>query len=106
MKTRQNRRPVRRHNKTSAKKCNCEHTFCGLQQWYKSVFEKLGWMILAKKNGWYDTIEAYRHSIRRLKHAIEHNMKHHTRDHDRKEDLQIMCNNVCELERHANHDFA
>ena len=103
-KTRNNRKM--RHNKTSMKRCNCEHTFCGLQHWYKAKFEKLGWMILAKKNGWHDKVESYRNSIRRLKQAIEHSLKHHTRDHDRKEDLRIMWNNVCVLDEHATHDFA
>lgn len=103
-KTRHKRRP-RTHNKTAGR-CNCEHTFCGLQNWYKAKFEKLGWMILAKKNGWYDKVESYRNSIRRLKHAIEHSLTHHTRDHDRKEDLRIMCDNVCILEEHATHDFS
>ena len=101
----------KKHNKTMHKKnwkeeCCCEHTFCGLSHWHKAMFEKLGWMILAKKMGYHDKIETYRNSIRRLKEAIVHKLKHHTQDHDRKEDLKIMWGHVCELEDHVNKDFS
>ena len=100
----------KKHNKTMHMKnikegCCCEHTFCGLSHWHKAMFEKLGWMILAKKMGYHDKIQTYRNSIRRLKEAIEHKLKHHTQDHDRKEDLKIMWGHVCELEDHVNKDF-
>ena len=84
----------------------CEHTFCGLQHWYKAMFEKLGWMILAKKNGQSDKVNAYINSVHRLKNGIEHYWKHHAKDHDHKEDLMIMCDNVAILSEHVKQDFA
>jgi hypothetical protein len=105
-KTKHNRSMRKKHNKSVHRKnkerCCCEHTFCGLGHWHKAMFEKLGWMVLAKKMGYTDKIETYRNSIRRLQEAIEHKLKHHTHDYDRKEDLKIMCGQVCELQDHVN----
>jgi hypothetical protein len=71
----------------------CEATFKGIQQWYKSVFEQLGWMILAKDKGMTDKISVYINSIYRIHMAIEQKIKK-TNDLDKKEDLQIMLDNV------------
>lgn len=82
----------------------CEATFKGLQQWYKSVFEQLGWMILAKDKGMTDKISVYINSIYRIHMAIEQKIKK-TNDLDKKEDLQIMLDNVKILLVHVQKDF-
>jgi hypothetical protein len=82
----------------------CEATMHGLNHWYKSKFEKLGWMILAKARGHTDKIICYKTSLMRLKEALEHKMTH-IHEADRREDLEIMCHNVNILIDHVNKDF-
>ncbi len=82
----------------------CDTTFHGIQHWYKHLFEKLGWMILAKDNGMTDKTSHYLHSLKRIKTALEQKMKS-TRDHDKKEDLHIMYDNICVLMKHAEQDL-
>ena len=81
-----------------------EHTAHGLHEWYVSMFEKLGWMILANRNGWNDKVTTYKNSVHRLEEAIifKHN---HTKDADRKMDLKIMLENVKVLKEHIHQDF-
>lgn len=81
-----------------------EHTYDGLHKWYVGMFEKLGWMLLANKNGWDDKIITYKNSVHRLEEAIffKHN---NTTDPDRKMDLKIMLENVHVLKEHIDHDF-
>jgi len=82
----------------------CESTFKGIQTWYKSVFEQLGWMILAKDKGMTDKISVYVNSIYRIHMAIEQKIKK-TTNKDRIEDLQIMLDNVKILLAHVQKDF-
>ena len=82
----------------------CEVTMHGLNKWYESVFERLGWMILAKKHGYSDKIHAYKSEIQRLKMGIEHKLTH-VHEIDRKTDLMILHENILELEKHVNEDF-
>ena len=82
----------------------CDATFVGIHFWFKSMFEELGWMVLAQHRGMTDKIMTYKHSVMRLKQAIEKRLKS-TRDHDRKEDLKIMWENVCVLCDHIEKDF-
>ena len=46
-------------------------TYDGLKHWYKTEFEKLGWMILAKSEGKTMDIEHYKYSLIELKKDIE-----------------------------------
>lgn len=85
------------------KKC-CEATMHGLNKWYETEFEKLGWMILAKSHGYNDKITAYMNSLHRLKQALLHKMTH-VKESDRKDDLTIMCNNLDILLAHVQKDF-
>ena len=71
---------------------------------HKAMFEKLGWMILAKEYGMKDKIATYKNTLRRLKEAI---LKKHKdmSDSDNAKDLEIMLQNVTILIKHANKDF-
>lgn len=82
----------------------CNATYHGLHHWHKSMFEELGWMILAKSHGLTDKITAYKNSLQRLKWSIEHKMTH-TKERDRKEDLMILHGNLMVLIEHADKDL-
>ena len=81
-----------------------EYTLCGLHQWYEDMFEKLGWMLLAQRNGWTDKIMSYKNCINRLEDAIENRWKQ-VKDKDTKQDLYIMLDNVKCLKKHVDKDF-
>jgi hypothetical protein len=82
----------------------CDATMHGLQEWYKSKFEKLGWMILAKEKNMYEKISAYKHSLDHLEKAIQHKIDYHACD-AKKDDLMIMLHNVQVLKEHVKKDF-
>ena len=76
-----------------------EATLDGLNHWFETMFEKLGWMLLAKKHGYLDKVKAYRNSIKRLEEAIRY--RHSiTTNPDIKIDLEIMLKNVLILKDH------
>lgn len=79
-------------------------TLWGLHCWYKAMFEKLGWMILAQRDGYSLKIKEYKEGIVHLKQAIEEKIRT-TKDADRKSDLAIMHKNVMSLWAHVNKDF-
>ena len=81
-----------------------QHTYDGLHKWYVSMFEKLGWMLLAKNNEWNDKIITYKNSVNRLEEAILFKHKN-TKDPDHKMDLKIMLENVYVLKEHIRKDF-
>jgi len=97
-KTRKNQKKIYSEN------C-CEATFHGLNEWYKTKFEKLGWMLLAKKYGITDKIMEYQNSLHRLHLAIEQKI-HSIHDKDKKEDLVIMKKNIEYLIDHVKMDFS
>jgi len=70
-----------------------EYTFHGLHEWTKAMFEKLGWMLLAKRDGHMDKALSYQNGVKRLRDALEEKIKK-TREKDRKDDLTILKNNV------------
>jgi predicted ATP-binding protein involved in virulence len=82
----------------------CDATFHGINEWYKRMFERLGWMILAHKRGMTDQTTVYLSTLKRLKMAIEQKIKS-TKDSDNKADLKIMWGNVCTLMEHADKDL-
>ena len=84
-------------------KC-CDATMHGLYQWYKEMFEKLGWMVLAQSRGMTDKIQTYLNSLQRLHMALEQKI-YKIHDADKKEDLTIMLKNVEELLSHSQKDF-
>lgn len=95
---------VKTHTRKHHTKVPHEHTRHGLHKWYVAMFEKLGWMLLAKNNGWHDKVMTYKNSVHRLEEAIlyKHN---HTKDPDHKTDLKIMLENVHVLKEHIDKDF-
>lgn len=103
-----NYRPNRNKNRTRSNRgiqqVPHQHTYDGLHKWYVSMFENLGWMLLAKNNGWNDKIITYRNSVNRLEEAIFFKHKN-TKDEDRKMDLRIMSENVDILKQHIRADF-
>jgi len=82
----------------------CETTYKGIQQWYKHLFEQLGWMILAKDRGMTDKLSVYVNSLYRIHIAIHQKIKT-TLDKDRIQDLMIMKKNIKVLLSHAQKDF-
>lgn len=86
------------------RKCKNDATFVWLNQWYKNDFEKLGWMVLAKKNGDRIKVEAYKNSVKLLYRRLECKIQE-TKDHDKKQDLMIMLKNVKCLLIHIHKDF-
>jgi hypothetical protein len=84
-------------------KC-CDATFEGIHGWYKAMFEKLGWMILAKSKGMTEKTTSYKHSIERLHTAIVQKMEN-TYDVDKVHDLEILLSDVEVLMQHAKMDL-
>ena len=92
--TRKNRRPIEVN----------DVTFDGIEMWYKSKFEKLGWMLLAKRDGYTDKVMSYKNSLLRLRDAIDKKIRK-IHDTDKKADLLIIKNNVDFLIEHVDKDF-
>lgn len=64
-------------------------TFHGLHEWYDAIFEKLGWMVLAKEKGYGYKIPVYKKSIQHLLESIQHVMSEYS-EADRKHDLAVL----------------
>jgi hypothetical protein len=79
-------------------------TLKGINRWFKSVFEQLGYIVLAKSKGMSDKIQVYINSVHRLKQAIE-DKKTKVYDADKVEDLRIMSANLDVLLKHIHKDF-
>ena len=79
-------------------------TYYGLHKWYNSLFEKVGWMIIASSRGYTEKIKNYKLSIECLKDQLSKKHKG-MRDKDKKEDLRIMLENTEILMKHINRDF-
>ena len=86
-------------------------TFEGLHHWHHKMFEKFGWMILAKNeavnndNGkvrkhMTEKIKCYLHSIERLHNALEEKIKE-VHEEDRKNDLGVLLLDTAKLLKFA-----
>jgi hypothetical protein len=88
----------------SRKSCKHQATYVGLHQWFKTEYEKLGWMVLAKSKGMHEKVRVYVHSVQRLHDHLECKIQA-TMDKDRIDDLTIMFNDVKVLLAHCKRDF-
>ena len=90
-------------NKTS-KKCLYPSTTQGLIKWYTHLFEKLGWIVLANKQGMKFKVDTYKKSITVLEEKLicKINM---VNDPDKRNDLIIILNNVNILHNRVKRDF-
>lgn len=82
------------HHKYSA-----EVTMMGLYSWYKSLFERSGWMILAMEKAHWDSLKNFCSEIDHLIDAIQERKKT-IKEQDRMDDLNILQKNLRTLHRH------
>ena len=68
------------------------------------MFEKLGWLVLAYREGDIAAVTHYKRGLNHLKDALEAKIKT-THDRDRKDDLVILHGNVLSLISHVSNEF-
>ena len=90
--------------RTRKRKEYCDATFHGIHHWNKSMFEQLGWMVLANAHGMNYKILAYKKSLNKLKCAL-HKKINDVSNNDKRADLQIMLDNLEILIKHVHKDF-
>lgn len=76
-------------------------TFHGLHKWHTHMFEKLGWMVLAKQHGYKDKIDCYLNGCERLKEALAQKLQEYE-EKDRKMDIEVLHHNadtLCDVAR-------
>jgi hypothetical protein len=93
-----------RNTKTEKLSCKFPAATAGLMKWYVNLYEKLGWMVLAKHQGLVLGIEFYKRAIGVLKERIMCKIKS-VRDYDKREDLRVILNNVIVLETYVEKNF-
>jgi hypothetical protein len=76
-------------------------TMAYINYWFKEVFEKLGWMVLAMKQGNANKVTVYLESLVHLRDDIVLKISE-THDVDKKQDLEIMRGHVETLIKFAN----
>jgi hypothetical protein len=86
-------------------------TYCGLNGWSQSLFEKFGYMILAHHNGDHHSTKCYISNIEslhtyvleKLEHLYKMNLKEHSVLLDDKiNDMKILRDNIDKLHKVAN----
>lgn len=81
-----------------------EVTLYSLNKWYKRVFEKLGWIVLAAKDGKQNKLKNYKAQIQHLKEALTQKLTV-LEENDRKRDIEILLTDVKHLEAFLNEHF-
>jgi hypothetical protein len=94
----------RQHSKSEKISCKFPAATAGLMKWYFHLYEKLGWMVLAKHQGLVLGIEFYKRAISVLKERIICKIDS-VRDYDKRNDLRVILNNVIVLEKYVNTNF-
>ena len=84
--------------------CKFQATTQALMKWYVSLYEKLGWMVLAQQKGLKFKLDYYKKSIRLLKEELICKINS-VQDYDKRNDLHIILDNVNILEKHVQKDF-
>jgi hypothetical protein len=79
-------------------------TYQGLHKWFRSVYERLGWMVLAQHKGYNDKIICYKNEIKRLEMSLKDKISK-IKDEDKKEDLKILLGYIKVLKEHVKKDF-
>jgi len=67
-------------------------TYHGVHKWYIAMFEKLGWMLLAKAKGNHSKVAEYKKSVDRMIRTMEH-IKSEYEDHNKIHDLNVLLMN-------------
>lgn len=68
-------------------------TMKGVHEWYVSIFEKLGWMVIAAAKGKTYKIKTYKQSVDELIKTLMH-IRSEYESQNRKHDLNVMIMNV------------
>jgi hypothetical protein len=89
-----------KHNKHHQHVEEHDATFYGLHKWETKLFERLGWMVLSKKEGNNLKIKAYMDCMHRLKSMLMKKIDQ-VEEKDRKDDLKILYDDTCILWRAA-----
>lgn len=82
-----------------------ESTFHGLHHWHQRMFEKLGWVILAKEYGNMDKVKCYINGVNHLEESISQKILR-TNDQYKIRDLKILLQNVNILQHYVNQIFS
>ena len=64
-------------------------TMSQLNSWFKAMYEKVGWMVLAKAKGMGHKVDEYKKNLRHLVESIEHVMHEYT-NLNRIHDLKVL----------------
>ena len=64
-------------------------TNVSISHWYKKVFDRLGWTVLAAAQGYNYRVTAYKKSVENLLKTIDHVAAEYE-DHNRLHDLKVM----------------
>jgi hypothetical protein len=95
---------IRNTKKTEKVSCKFPAATAGLMKWYVNLYEKLGWMVLAKHQGMVLAMDFYKRAITVLKERIICKIDS-VRDYDKRNDLRVVLDNVIVLEKYVEANF-
>lgn len=79
-------------------------TLGGLERWHDSLFEKVGYMVLAKAKGRTQKIISFKASIDYFLKSVDHVMSEYE-NHNKKHDLNVLKMNMLELKEFVKKNF-